>query len=131
LKARGRLGNDDEATNKKEQENEMLNQNQEHKINLVRKTHNIDEIRREKVALQPKRKLLGFKAYLNRRHSGLNETLLGEPIQNSLLAVIPENASLAERQNTMNEIGATVVSMTGETIFISVISVSPDNEATQ
>jgi hypothetical protein len=109
----------------------MLNQNQEHKINLVRKTHNIDKIRREKVALQPKRKLLSFKAYLNHRHSGINETLSGEPIQNSLLAIIPDNASLAERQNTMNEIGAAVVEMTGETTFISVISVSPDNEATQ
>lgn len=108
----------------------MLSKNQEHKISLVRKTHNIDKIRREKVALQPKRKLLGFKAYLNRRHSGLNETLSGEPIQNTLLAIIPENASLAERQNTMNEIADAVVSMTGETTFISVIGVSPDDDET-
>jgi len=45
-----------------------------------------------------------------------------------LLAVIPDNASLAERQNTMNEIGKAVVSMTGETTFVSVISVSPDDD---
>ena len=101
----------------------MLNQNQEHKINLVRKTHSIDKVRREKVALQPKIKLLGFKAYLNRRHGGINETLSGEPIQNSLLTIIPENASLAERQNTMNEVSAAAVEMSGETIFIPVISV--------
>jgi hypothetical protein len=77
--------------------------------------------------LRQRPRQMSFKAWLQRKNT-LGEAVMGEPIQDSLLAYIPMTASLDEKQETASNIAAEIVRLAemGDTT-IQATSVSPDN----
>jgi hypothetical protein len=93
-------------------------------IEKLRKVRDHDRQIRRKYELQPRPKLLPFRAWL-RKKSTLGETVMGNPIQDSLLGFIPGNATANERQETIDSLAAAILGMTGDTT-ITVVSVGPE-----
>jgi hypothetical protein len=96
-------------------------------IGKLRKVREHDREVRRKYELQTRKKIMPFRAWL-RRKNALGEAVMGEPIQDSLLAYIPMTASLDEKQETASNIAAEIVRLAemGDTT-IQATSVSPDN----
>jgi len=104
----------------------MITPTETHKVNLICKAHAVDKIRREKIALQPKQKMLSFRNFLKRR--ALQETFISDRISNGgLLGFIPMDATLDDKAETASEIAAQIVRLAeAGDVTITAIAVSPD-----
>jgi hypothetical protein len=100
----------------------MLNHNQEHKINLVRKTHNIDKIRREKINLQKKGNFLRFSAFLKQKHLG--EVTVIDDVADTMLATLPINATQADIDDVIRAIS--IMTQVGS-VVVTAVAVTPDS----
>ena len=104
----------------------MLTPTQSNKIKLVRNAHAIDKMRRKKIALQPKKKMLGFKQYLARK-AELGEAVVGSETVDSFMCWLPNAADDSEKAITASQIADAVIQLaaTGD-VTVTGVSVIPD-----